>query len=71
MAGETLTLDALLKAALIHSANDAATAIAEHVGGTVSEFVEMMNERAAELGLTDTNFANPHGLDAPDHYSKP
>lgn len=68
-AGEQLPLGALIKAALIHSANDAATAIAEHVGGTVSGFVDMMNRRAQELGLTETHFANPHGLDAPDHYS--
>ncbi|MEA1903194.1 MAG: D-alanyl-D-alanine carboxypeptidase family protein [Actinomycetota bacterium] len=69
VAGETLTLDALLKAAMIHSANDAATAIAEHIGGSVEGFVDMMNERAQELGLTETSFANPHGLDAPEHHS--
>lgn len=69
VAGEKVTMSALLKAALIQSANDAATAIAEHVGGSVEGFVDMMNERARELGLTETNFANPHGLDAPDHYS--
>lgn len=69
VAGEQLPLDALLKAAMIHSANDAATAIAEHVGGSVSGFIDMMNEKAAELGLTETHFVNPHGLDHPDHYS--
>lgn len=69
VAGEQLTMSALLKAAMIHSANDAATAIAEHVGGSVEGFVDMMNERASELGLTETHFTNPHGLDAPDHYS--
>ncbi len=69
VAGEQLTMSALLKAAMIHSANDAATAIAEHVGGSVEGFVDMMNERASELGLTETHFNNPHGLDAPDHYS--
>ena len=68
-AGEQLTLEALLKAALIHSANDAATAIAEHVGGSVEGFVALMNLRAEELGLDQTRFANPHGLDAPDHHS--
>ena len=69
VAGEQVTMSALLKAAMIHSANDAAIAIAEHVGGSVEGFVDMMNERARELGLTETHFANPHGLDAPDHYS--
>jgi D-alanyl-D-alanine carboxypeptidase len=54
---------------MIHSANDAATAIAEYVGGSVDGFVVMMNTRAQELGMTETSFANPHGLDAPDHYS--
>jgi D-alanyl-D-alanine carboxypeptidase len=68
-AGEELPLRALVKAAMIHSANDAATAIAEHVGGSVEGFVTMMNARAQELGMTETSFANPHGLDAPDHYS--
>ncbi len=68
-AGEELPLRALVKAAMIHSANDAATAIAEHVGGSVEGFVTMMNSRAQELGMTETSFANPHGLDAPDHYS--
>lgn len=69
VAGEEITLEALVKAAMIHSANDAATAIAEHVGGTVEGFVEMMNDKAAELGLSNTRFANPHGLDAPGHHS--
>ena len=69
VAGEQVTMSALLKALMIHSANDAATAIAEHVGGSVEGFVNMMNERALELGMTQTHFANPHGLDAPDHYS--
>ena len=60
----------LIQAALIQSANDAANAIAAFVGrGSVSRFVELMNARARELGLTDTHFANPDGLDAPDHYS--
>ena len=69
VAGEQVTMKALVKAAMIHSANDAATAIAEHVGGSLEAFVGMMNERARELGLTETHFANPHGLDALDHYS--
>lgn len=69
VAGEEVPLDALLKAALIHSGNDAATAIAEHIGGSVEGFVGMMNQRAEQLGLLNTSFANPHGLDAPNHYS--
>jgi serine-type D-Ala-D-Ala carboxypeptidase (penicillin-binding protein 5/6) len=68
--GEHVTLRALIQAALIQSANDAANAIAAFVGrGSVSRFVTLMNTRARQLGLTDTHFANPDGLDAPDHYS--
>lgn len=69
VAGETLPMEALFKALMINSANDAAVAIAEHVAGSVEEFVALMNRRAGELGLTGTSFSNPHGLDAPDHYS--
>ncbi len=69
-AGERLTVADLLRAALIQSANDAATALAVHVGGgSVPRFVGLMNARARELGLTDTHFANPDGLDAPGHVS--
>ncbi len=68
--GERLTVADLLRAALIQSANDAANALAAHVGGgSVARFVELMNEKAAALGLADTHFANPDGLDAPGHYS--
>ncbi len=67
--GEQLTLGALLKALLVASANDAATAIAEHVGGSVKGFVDLMNQKAEELGLRRTHFVNPHGLDAPNHFS--
>ncbi len=69
VAGETVTMDALFKALMIHSANDAATAIAEHISGSVDGFVDLMNQRADELGLTHSSFANPHGLDQPGHYS--
>lgn len=69
VAGETITMEALFKALMIHSANDAATAIAEHISGSVADFVDLMNLRAEELGLTGTRFANPHGLDETDHYS--
>lgn len=59
----------LIKAMGIGSANDAAVVLAEVVGGTVENFVAMMNNKAKELGLTDTNFKNPHGLDEANHYS--
>jgi D-alanyl-D-alanine carboxypeptidase (penicillin-binding protein 5/6) len=67
--GERLTVRDLLRATLIQSANDAATALAVHVAGTVPDFVELMNARARELGLSDTRFVNPDGLDAPGHVS--
>ena len=67
--GERLTLQGLLYGLMLPSGNDAALAIAQHVGGTTDNFVEMMNKRAAELGLEDTHFANPHGLDASGHYT--
>ncbi|HEX6221856.1 MAG TPA: D-alanyl-D-alanine carboxypeptidase family protein [Acidimicrobiia bacterium] len=69
VAGETLTLGALVRAAIVRSGNDAAAAIAEHIGGSIDGFVEMMNERAVELGMENTRFANPNGLDASGHYS--
>ena len=68
-AGEILSLNDLLYALLLQSANDAATAIAIHVGGTLEHFVEMMNETASRLGLQNTHFENPHGLDAPNHHT--
>jgi D-alanyl-D-alanine carboxypeptidase len=61
--GQRLSLRDLLYGLLLPSGNDAAIAIAEHVGVTVPDFVELMNEKAAKLGLGDTNFTNPHGLD--------
>ena len=67
--GEKLTLEDLLYAMLLESANDAAAAIAIEVGGSVEGFAELMNEKAAELGLESTNFTNPHGLDDEDHYT--
>jgi D-alanyl-D-alanine carboxypeptidase len=67
---EELTVAELVRATLIPSANDAATALALHVGeGSIDRFVALMNQKARELGLTDTTFANPHGLDAPNHLS--
>lgn len=69
VAGETWTVWELLNAIIVRSGNDAATALAEHVGGSVPGFADLMNAKAAELGLTDTHFVNPHGLDADGHYS--
>lgn len=68
-AGEELTLEQLLYALLLQSANDAAAAIAVGVGGSIAEFADLMNAQAQRLGLTDTHFANPHGLDADGHYT--
>ena len=67
--GEELTLETLLYGLLLCSGNDAAVAIAEHVGGGVKGFVKRMNETAAELGMKDSSFANPNGLDDEAHYS--
>ena len=67
--GDRLTVRELVEAALIQSANNAAVALAEHVGGTQARFVAMMNAEARTLRLRDTHFANPDGLDAPGHYS--
>ena len=68
-AGEILTLQELLYGLMLSSGNDAAVALAIYCGGTVEGFAEMMNDKARVLGLTNTHFVNPHGLDAPDHYS--
>lgn len=59
---ELITLEELLYCMMVGSANDAASVIAEHIGGSVNAFVDMMNTRAAELGCTNTNFTNPHGI---------
>ncbi len=68
-AGELLSVRELLAAALIQSANDAAYALAAHVGrGNVARFVRMMNAKARKLGLADSRFVRPDGLDAPGHY---
>ncbi len=69
-AGEQLTVRDLVEAALIQSANDAAWALAAHVGhGSEARFVRMMNRRARQLGLTDTHYVRPDGLDAAGHVS--
>jgi D-alanyl-D-alanine carboxypeptidase (penicillin-binding protein 5/6) len=67
--GEKLTVDQMLRALLVSSANDASLALADYVAGDEKKFVALMNARAAELGLTNTHFTNPHGLDESGHYS--
>ena len=67
--GEVLAVQELLYGMMLHSGNDAATALAIYCGGTVEGFAELMNDKARVLGLENTHFVNPHGLDAPDHYS--
>ncbi len=68
-AGEILTVQELLYGLMLRSGNDAATALAIYCGGTVEGFAELMNDKAHRLGLQNTHFVNPHGLDAPGHYS--
>ncbi len=68
-AGSVWRLEDLLKAMLIVSANDACLAAVEHVGTTEASFVELMNVKAAAMGLKETHFGNACGFDAPDHYS--
>ncbi len=67
--GERLTMQGLLYGLMLPSGNDAALAIAQAVSGSTPDFVDLMNRRAAELGMEDTHFANPHGLDASGHYT--
>ena len=67
--GEKLTLRELTYGVLLSSGNDASTAVAEFLAGSEPKFVELMNQRAQELGLKNTNFTNPHGLPAENHYS--
>ncbi|MBR4178510.1 MAG: D-alanyl-D-alanine carboxypeptidase [Bacilli bacterium] len=67
--GSEVDLMTLLKGIGIGSANDAAVAVAEYIGGTEENFVSMMNKKAKELGCINTNFKNPHGLDEENHYT--
>ena len=67
--GDSLTLEHLLYGLLVYSGNDAGAAIAEHVGGTQENFVQMMNEEVSRLGMTNTHFVNPHGLQSTEHYT--
>lgn len=67
--GDKSTVSDLLYGLMLRSGNDAAVALAEYVGGSVEEFANMMNEKAKELGLTNTHFITPHGLDNSEHYT--
>lgn len=66
---EKISLEDLLYGLMLRSGNDAALAIAEHIGGSVEGFTYLMNEKAAYIGMVDTRFKNPHGLDEEGHYS--
>ncbi|MBS7314897.1 MAG: D-alanyl-D-alanine carboxypeptidase [Clostridiaceae bacterium] len=67
--GEVLSMYEMLECLLVASGNDAASVIAAHIGGTVAQFVEMMNERSRELGCTSTHYTNPSGLHDEEHYT--
>lgn len=67
--GDKASVRDLLYGLMLRSGNDAAVALAEHVGGSVKGFAELMNEKAIELGLTNTHFVTPHGLDDANHYT--
>lgn len=67
--GEKIKMEELLIGLMLSSGNDAAIAIAEHVGGSVEEFCEMMNSKATALGAVNSHFTSPHGLDMPEHYT--
>ena len=67
--GDQLTVRDSLYAMLLKSANEAANGLAEHTAGSIEEFAEMMNEKAASLGCTDSHFVNPSGLNDPEHYT--
>lgn len=69
--GETLTMEQCLYGILVYSANETANAVAEHIGGTIDNFVAMMNEKAAQIGCTESHFMNPHGLHDENHYTTP
>ena len=69
VAGEQLSVNDLLYALMLPSANDAAYVLAEHIGGSVEGFSNMMNSKAQELGCTATHFINPNGIHSEDHYS--
>ncbi len=67
--GDKITVNDLLYGLMLRSGNDTAVALAEYIGGSVEEFAQLMNEKATEIGLKDTHFVTPHGLDDPNHYT--
>ena len=67
--GQSISIEDLLYGILLSSANDASMVLAEGIGGSVARFADMMTKKAHEIGATNTNFTNPHGLTAPNHYS--
>ncbi len=67
--GQSITLEQALYGIMVGSANEVANAVGEHVSGSIPEFIKLMNERAKELGCTNTHFANTNGLQADDHYT--
>ncbi len=67
--GELMTLEELLYCVMVPSANDASIVVAAHIGGSVEQFVEMMNQKATDLGCTGTHFVNPDGLHDDEHYT--
>lgn len=67
--GEQLTVEQLLKVMLVHSANDAANVLAYHISGSIDVFANLMNQKVAELGLTNTHFTNPSGMHNENHYT--
>ena len=67
--GQTMSIEELLYSIMLASANDASVVLAEGIGGSVENFTDKMTKKAHELGATNSNFTNPHGLTAPDHYS--
>ncbi len=69
LTGEVFTVEQLIYGLLLDSANDAANVLAEGVSGSIPAFVELMNQRAAELGMTNTHFMNAHGYHDPEHYT--
>lgn len=66
---EQFTVEQLLEMLLVHSANDSANVLAEYVGGSIESFISMMNTKVNELGLTNTHFTNPYGLQEDNHYT--
>ena len=67
--GEEFTIEQLLNVMLVHSANEAANVIAEHVSGSIEEFAKLMNDKAKEIGCTRSNFVNANGIQNENHYS--